>query len=228
MTAEIHHRTSRRKNAPPWQQLAPRFTRDEDCVASFLAYETAEIIDGVKPGNLINLSDRNLPCGRNMYRLWESYGEKTLAPTGLEVRVLRKQTNNMLLFVFRRSALQELVERRPVRALLRAAGYPDTVGLEALLDELGERLSPGSFPHEIGLFLGYPPKDVAAFMGLASIPFTCQGPWKIYGNPQKSLHIAELHRNSRCRMALRLARTGHPHLCLLNRPARHRASILAA
>ncbi|NIQ92980.1 MAG: DUF3793 family protein, partial [Desulfuromonadales bacterium] len=101
----------------------------------------------------------------------------------LEVRILRKRPDNLLLFIFRRSALRDLIERRPVRALLRTAAYPATTDLDAVLDELGSRLTEGSFPHEIGLFLGYPLKDVAAFMGLASIPFACQGPWKIYGNP---------------------------------------------
>lgn len=214
--------------APLWQHIAPRFTSEEDCMASFLAYEIAELIDGVKPANLINISDRCQPCGRNMFHLWKRYGALLLARTGLEFKTLRSRSDNILLFIFRRSALQDLLDRRPARALLRTAGYPPLACLDANLGELRSRLDEERFPHEIGLFLGYPLKDVAAFMGLASIPFTCQGPWKIYGNPLKSLDIAERHRNSRCRMARRLATAIHPQLCLLKRPPQHRASILAA
>ncbi|MFO7983870.1 MAG: DUF3793 family protein [Desulfuromonadales bacterium] len=222
-------RTDRgKKPVPPWQKIAPRFTSEKDCLASFIAYETAEIIDRVKPGNLINLSDRCLPCGRNMFRSWKKYGPLLLSRTGLELKVLRTREDNMLLFIFRRSDLQSLIERRPVRALLNKAGYPAGEDLDTVLGQLGSRMSESCFPHEIGLFLGYPLKDVAAFMGLASLPFTCQGPWKIYGNPHKSLHLAGCHRSSRCRMAQRLSRTTCPQMCLLRRPPGYSASIYAA
>jgi len=52
----------------------------------------------------------------------------------------------------------------------------------------------------IGLFIGYPAKDVAAFMGMVKLPFTCQCLWKIYGKPEKSLDLAEQFRNTRIRM----------------------------
>ena len=39
-------------------------------------------------------------------------------------------------------------------------------------------------------------------MGWAPLPFTCQGPWKIYGDPTVSLGLAEAFRQSRCRMVM--------------------------
>ena len=212
----------------PWQKIAPRFTSEKDCLASFIAYETAEIIDRVKPANLVNLSDRFLPCGRNMFRAWKKYGPSLLSRTDLELKVLRSREDNLLLFIFRRSDLQSLLKRPPVRALLSRAGYLSGADLDTILEELASRLTDRSFPHEIGLFLGYPLKDVAAFMGLTSIPFTCQGPWKIYGDSNTSLHLAECHRNSRYRMARRLGKTSCPQLCLLRRSPGHAASIYAA
>lgn len=38
------------------------------------------------------------------------------------------------------------------------------------------------FPHEIGLFLGYPLEDVAGFMELGPCSCKCTGCWKVYGN----------------------------------------------
>jgi hypothetical protein len=46
---------------PLWGDIAGRFSNDRECLASFLALETAEILDGVKPGNLINVTNRRQP-----------------------------------------------------------------------------------------------------------------------------------------------------------------------
>ena len=40
----------------------------------------------------------------------------------------------------------------------------------------------GEFPHEIGLFLGYPPEDVQGFMELGPDCCKCTGCWKVYGD----------------------------------------------
>jgi len=107
---------------------------------------------------------------------------------------------------------------------LHKAGYEANASTEALLAELRRRTTNNdSFPHEIGLFIGYPAKDVAAFMGLINLPFTCQCLWKIYGNPDQSLGLAEQFRCCRQRMgailatgnqaALQLDNSTHPFFC---------------
>ena len=111
-----------------------------------------------------------------------------------------------------------------IRSLLHKAGYEADASCDSLLEELCRRIGKNdSFPHEIGLFIGYPAKDVAAFMGLVKLPFACQGPWKIYGDPVRSLGLAEQYRCSRQRMsavlasgnhkALDLHSPGHPFFC---------------
>ena len=68
------------------------------------------------------------------------------------------------------------------RRLLRQAGYQD-LAQHACLRELKRRLQAGgTFPHEIGLFLGYPPEDVAGFMTHQGKHCKCVGCWKVYGD----------------------------------------------
>ena len=43
------------------------------------------------------------------------------------------------------------------------------------------RTSP-DFPHEIGLFLGYPPEDVRGFIENKAQDCKCVGCWKVYGD----------------------------------------------
>lgn len=208
-----HHR-SEAKRRPSWHELAGRFADERECLASFLALEAAEVLAGEKPANLINVANRQRPCGRNLYRMWQRHGATLLRRGGLAVRELADRGDALLLLIYRPEALAALLARKSVAGFLRRAGYPDPADPEATLAELQSRVSAERFPHEIGVFLGYPLKDVAAFMGWVGLPFTCQGPWKIYGDPRGSLSLAEAFRQCRCRMARRLARCATPVDCL--------------
>ena len=44
----------------------------------------------------------------------------------------------------------------------------------------------GEFPHEVGLFLSYPPEDVKGFIDHRANDFKCAGLWKVYGNEEKA------------------------------------------
>lgn len=208
-----HHRSGETRR-PVWHDLADRFTDERECLASFLALEAAEVLDGEKPANLVNIANRRRNCGRNLYRMWHRHGSTLARQGGLAVREMVDRGNSLLILIYRPQALASLLARPNVTGFLRKAGYLNPADLECSLAELQSRISPKGFPHEIGVFLGYPLKDVAGFMGWAQIPFTCQGPWKIYGDPAGSLGLAETFRRSRCRMARRLACCTAPVECL--------------
>ena len=69
------------------------------------------------------------------------------------------------------------------------------------LRELTRRLREGEeFPHEIGLFLGYPPGDVEGFLRDGGRHCKLCGPWKVYDNVEEAARrFAAFHR---CRDAL--------------------------
>ncbi len=76
-----------------------------------------------------------------------------------------------------------------VRKFLRSLGYDVSAGYDGLLRQLGLRLRGcQDFPHEIGVFLGYPLEDVRGFIANQGRNYTCCGCWKSYGDP------AEAHR----------------------------------
>jgi hypothetical protein len=206
------------QTGPRWLSLADRFPEARDCLASFLAYECAEVLAGSKPSNLINLVDRPHPCGRNFYRLWREYGAGLLARSGLTSRVLVDRGDSLLLLVYTPSQLEALLAKPAVKAMLRRAGYGRREEPAAILDQLAARCrQTRDFPHEIGIILGYPLKDVAAFMGWIKLPFAAQGAWKIYGQAEESLRLAACHRRCRNRMAKRLETCSTPVDCLQGR-----------
>ena len=79
-----------------------------------------------------------------------------------------------------------------------------------LLRQLSRRLCcEADFPHEIGVFLGYPLYDVVGFIENAGRNFTCCGCWKAYGDPNAAQqHFAQL--NKCTAVYLRLFRSGTP------------------
>ena len=107
---------------------------------------------------------------------------RRLAPKGVYVRILRVR-RRALLYLYRPSSLRRDFASAEVAMLLRQYGYTvdDT---EACLAQLCTRLADASgFPHEIGLFLGYPAEDVRGFIEEKD-SFKCVGAWKVYGDAE--------------------------------------------
>ncbi|QWV94611.1 DUF3793 family protein [Geomonas oryzisoli] len=208
--------SSSRMSRAAWQDFAGLYPTEEECLASFLALELAEVLQGAKPANLVCLANKNRSCGRNLYLLWKEHGAALLEQSGLKVRVLDDRGSSILLLLYSQEALGGLLAQKSVRIILGKAGYGNVDGFDAILDQLQNRVAGEGFPHEIGVFLGYPLKDVVGFMGWAPLAFTCQGPWKIFGKPEQSLRLAECHRECRSRMSQRLASGCNPLDCLKN------------
>lgn len=107
---------------------------------------------------------------------------RRLAPKGVSLRVLRVR-RRALLYLYRPSYLSRDFSRSEAASLLRQYGYA-AENAEQCLERLGERIrAGGDFPHEIGLFLGYPAEDVRGFIE-GKDAFKCVGAWKVYGDAE--------------------------------------------
>lgn len=199
---------------PLWMDFAAGFSDDCECLAAFIAFEAAGVLDGIKPSTLLNFVDRRRRYGRNFYELWRKHGLSLMRESSLEVKVMAERHGSLLLLIYDRGALGRLLSNRSALAMLRTAGYREPFQVDDLLSAFASRFESGGVPHEIGILLGYPLKDVAGFMGIGRQRFTCQGPWRIYGNPRESLMLAESYLQCRCRMARRLMAGCGPCQCL--------------
>lgn len=106
---------------------------------------------------------------------------RRLAPKGVRVLVLRVR-RRALIYLYRPSSLKKDLADDAAAALLKGFGY-SVDSAERCVMQLIERLrtSP-DFPHEIGLFLGYPPEDVRGFIENKAQDCKCVGYWKVYGD----------------------------------------------
>ncbi|MEG0856161.1 MAG: DUF3793 family protein [Terrisporobacter sp.] len=72
---------------------------------------------------------------------------------------------------------------------LKFMGYSRNYELNNYMEELVSRLESENFPHEIGVFLGYPLKDVLGFMGYGNKELVEVRNWRIYGDKATSYAV---------------------------------------
>lgn len=101
---------------------------------------------------------------------------------GLQLVPLRYQNGRALLYVYRPQKLAKDLLHSTAASILTAQGYqPEIPG--KCIAALRKRLRKNDgFPHEIGLFLGYPPEDVEGFICNKAENCKCVGCWKVYGD----------------------------------------------
>ena len=93
-----------------------------------------------------------------------------------------------VLFINEKSMEKVLVNKRCIN-LLKFVGYSSDYELNDYVDELVFRLQSEEFPHEIGVFLGYPLKDVLGFMGYGKNELVEVKNWRIYGDKEISYEV---------------------------------------
>ena len=162
-----------------------------------LAFHCAPALAGIKAANLVS-------CPRQLVEdpeeLVAQYG-RTLGSRGIHLRILCRCPKGTLILVYREDRLARCLARPAAVRLLVQAGYP--VGtVEELLDHLSRRMArrQGTFPHEIGLFLDYPPVDVIGFLRHGGKGCKLCGHWKVYGDAESARR--QFQRYDRCRAAL--------------------------
>lgn len=120
-----------------------------------------------------------------------------LRKKGIRVRVLRERETDGLVYVYRPRMLEERLQQPDVRAFLAEMGYA-AFETDAALETLSRTVCAGAeFPHEIGVFLGYPLEDVIGFIRNKGQCFCCLGCWKAYSNEAQARRVFALYEKCR-------------------------------
>ena len=167
--------------------------------------QCAPVLAGLKPAGLFRYETRDRADLARRVAGWNAQ----LNPKGLQVRVLRGciATRQYLVYVYRAAKLQTVLADAAVRGFLAREGYrlpEDAADCNALLDQLSLRLccaaEAADFPHEIGVFLGYPLEDVIGFCRHKGEGCKLCGYWKVYGDVESARKSFALF--DRCRELL--------------------------
>lgn len=141
----------------------------------------APTLASLKTGNLFHCR-----CDSRQ-ELYDSVRElnRRLRHKGLRVLPMRYWNGEGLVYVYRPQKLDKDLGHETACKLLKDRGYP-CGNAHGCVCCLQKRLNAQKdFPHEIGLFLGYPPEDVDGFIHRKG-EAKCGGLWKVYGDVEKA------------------------------------------
>jgi hypothetical protein len=156
--------------------------RDAHChrhIETIFLYVSAPILRGAKTAALISLQPHCLQA-------WRERENALRKATGLRTLEIKNQHGAVLLLIYDAAALSGILEDTLALALLIQYGYPAGCDPGTALERLRERFLQEGFPHEVGLFLGYPPKDVWGFILNEGRNCVCCRYWKVYHNVEQA------------------------------------------
>ncbi len=155
---------------------------DLENIETQLALQCAPLITGLKVSNLLIIPKGN-----------EEVVKRILNRTGISFyRLIQTRTKTTFL-LFRRNELEEFLSDENVKNVFIRAGYKSlqigkilrTFSLRYEAYMQGDK----SFPHEMGLLLGYPVEDVVGFVENNGKNFLYSGYWKVYENQKAKVKL---------------------------------------
>ena len=170
----------------------------EEFVKNMLLCFAAPTISGIKASCLINFTRKN----EDIRSAWLRLSRKWLDSLNVQALLLNEHCPcmNALVLIYRRELLARALCCDEACTLLAEYGYPLN-DVDACLECLRKKFRTG-FPHEIGLFLDYPPEDVRGFIeNREPRKISCPCCWKVYGNVQKAVQAFREYKRAECEAA---------------------------
>jgi len=133
----------------------------------------------------------------------------TLLPKEIAIHILHKTGSSVLVMVYHRALLETTIFEAKACSFLRRLGYPCQKTCLTYLECLADRFNltknacGETFPHEVGLFLGYPVEDVSGFIRHKGMNYKLCGYWKVYGDVDYAVDRFSLY--DRCRQKMHSA-----------------------
>lgn len=158
-----------------------------------LVRHCAPTLAGIKPASLFNYKTKD---PQELHRHIERWNNE-LSHHGLKAHVLKHcpKRHVYLVYFCRVKWITTILNRVDVKRFLQNMGYEPAIKYEDALTQLSKRLSVNAdFPHEIGIFLGYPLEDVEGFIINGGKNYTYCGYWKVYGDPAPAMKRFRMYR----------------------------------
>ena len=143
------------------------------------------VILGSKPAEIINV-----PGSKEDKKIKLSQIEAFFSNCSrITYRIITTHDGGKRVFFINEKSMEKVLVNKRCINFLKFVGYSSDYELNDYMDELVFRLQSEEFPHEIGVFLGYPLKDVLGFMGYGKNELVEVKNWRIYGDKEISYEV---------------------------------------
>ena len=165
-------------------------------IENTIAYYCAPALAGIKPANIVAFYKDKIPDVRRLIKRLNLL----LNCKDIYLDVLFECKRRVLVIVYRKKKLSHHLKDGSIRKFLSSFGYNQTNDLDEDIKILKKRINSENFPHEIGVFLGYPLHDIYGFIYHRDSGCLFTGEWKVYKNEEAAKEMFK--RYSNCRRAL--------------------------
>ena len=154
-------------------------TDGENSIELRLIIQNAAVLKGKRISGMLFLNDKEL-----------AIISMKLHNTNISLIILCTCKKRHLVMVYRAKELEEHLRSKEVSDYLREFGYRRDDFISNLI-RLHQRMNGfynkmKEFPHEVGVFLGYPICDIKGFLENKGERYLHSGYWKIYGNLEET------------------------------------------
>lgn len=143
------------------------------------------VILGSKPSEIINIPSSS-NCRDNKLNDIQYFFSKC---SRISYEIINTYDGGTRVLFINKTSLSNVLCNKKCLNFLKFIGYPSNYELQGYISTLIKKLHYKDFPHEIGIFLGYPLKDVVGFMGYGNYKYYKTKYWKIYGDPSISYDV---------------------------------------
>ena len=166
-----------------------------------LAYHCGPALAGIKVANIVSIYKSKVEnAAAEIERLNRAMNKKDIF-----FKILCECKERAMIIVYRKSLMEKQLGDDSVKQFLKKYGYGESGDIEEYLEILKKRLELEDFPHEIGVFLGYPLCDIEGFIERKN-DYVFSGEWKVYENADEALKLFERFEKCRCGILRRLER----------------------
>ncbi|MDF3006013.1 MAG: hypothetical protein K0S22_2485 [Oscillospiraceae bacterium] len=160
-----------------------------------LIEQCAPTLAAIKVGNLFHCTLGPGDCIDDIIYNWNN----CFLSKEVQICLIKETKTGALVYVFRPTMLSNLLARRDVIKFLKDCGFSCCHNLEDYIEMLSRHICDSScFPHEIGIFLGYPLRDVQGFIENKGKDFCLCSFWKVYTEPQHAQKLFAQYRKCFC------------------------------
>ncbi|MFD3158355.1 DUF3793 family protein [Haloimpatiens sp. FM7330] len=149
-----------------------------------ILHNVSPVVVGIKPSVLITFSNNN----RELFNLWKKHKGYIIKKINLDFCEIKVEENSVVIMFYKKKNLESVLLDKRNSEFLENMGYEKCMELHEKINLLIDRYNNGC-PHEIGIFLGYPVKDVIEFIKYPRKKCILCGYWKVYHNPEKAKKI---------------------------------------
>lgn len=155
----------------------------------------APTLTKLKTGSIFNIETEFEDLDECIHYYNQVFNQK-----GISISLIHKNERFQIIYVYQHDKIKHLFENHKCKEILDQYQYP-CQNKEECLNWLKQRMCLNEFPHEIGLFLGYPFTDVTSFIN--GDQHQCIGYWKVYSHVSQAQKTFDRYRKCTCEMKRR-------------------------